>query len=149
MNLLSKSGSFWRCSMMSWHICMWHFFWRSFSSLGTIFAQTFRMPKSLVIIFQTLSFFMSIWRAIIWTVNRRSPRTICFTCSKFTSVLLVEGFSLRKSSSTSLRPSLNLLCHSKTCVCDLALSPYTRLSISSVCDRVFPKQIKNFRMVRS
>ena len=56
MTLLSKSGSFWRCSMMFWHICMWRSFWSSFSSLGSIFVQTFRISKSSVIIFQTLSF---------------------------------------------------------------------------------------------
>jgi len=42
MTLWSKSGSVWRCSMMSWHTCIWCSFW-SVSSLGTIFGQTFRM----------------------------------------------------------------------------------------------------------
>ena len=111
--LLSKSGSFWRCSMMPWHISMHCSFWSSYSSCGTIFAQTFQMPKSLVIIFQTLSFFMSSRLAVIQTINQRLLQTICFTHSAFTSVLLVEGLPLLESSSTSLCPSLNLFCHSK------------------------------------
>ena len=49
---------------MSEHTCMQHF-WSSFSSFGTIFAQTFCMPKSLVIIFQMLSFFISSWLVIV------------------------------------------------------------------------------------
>ena len=43
MTLRSKCGSVWRRSVMSWHTCMRCSFWSSFSSLGTIFAQTFRM----------------------------------------------------------------------------------------------------------
>ena len=45
------------------------FLWSSFSSLGTIFAQIFCMPKSSVIIFQTVSFFLFSWLVII--VNGR------------------------------------------------------------------------------
>ena len=59
MILWSKSGSVWRCSMISKPTCMWCSFWSSFSSLSTNFVQTFCNPKSLVIIFQTLCFFMS------------------------------------------------------------------------------------------
>ena len=79
--LLSKSGSFWRCSMMSWHICMHCSFWSSYSSYGTIFAQTFQIPKSLVIIFQTLSFFMSSRLAVIQTINQRLCQDIGVHCS--------------------------------------------------------------------
>ena len=43
MTLRSKCGSVWRRSVMSWHTCMRCSFWSSFSSLGTIFVQTFRM----------------------------------------------------------------------------------------------------------
>ena len=117
------------------------------SSLGTIFAQTFCMPKSSVIIFQTLFFFMSSGLAIILTVYRRSPRTICFTGLTFTSVLLVEDLPLLESSSIFPHPSLNLLCHSKAQVRYIALSPYTCLSISSACDGVYLKWTKNFRLV--
>ena len=55
----SKSASVWRYSMMSWPTCMRHTFWSSFTCLGTIFVQTFCIPKSSVIIFETFSFFMS------------------------------------------------------------------------------------------
>ena len=41
--------------------CIWCSFWSSFNNLGTIFVQTFCMPKSLVIIFQIRSFFISSW----------------------------------------------------------------------------------------
>ena len=71
-------------------------------------------PKSSVIIFHTLSRLISSSSSIIWTVNRQLPCTICFTRSTLSIVLLVEGLPLLESSSTSSRPSLNCLCHSKT-----------------------------------
>ena len=147
MTLRSKSGSVWRHSMMSWHTCMSRSIWSSFSSLGTIFVQTFHMPKSSVIIFQTLSFFKSIWLAIIRTVNRQSPCTTCFTHSTLTSVLLVEGLPLLESSSTSSHSALNLLCHSETHVSDMVLSPYTCSCISSACGGAFLNQTKMFRFI--
>ena len=116
MTLWSKSGSVWKCSMMSWYTCMQHSFWSSFSSLGTISAQTLCMPKSSVIIFQTLSFVKSSWLAIFWTVNQQSPRTICLTHLTLTSVLLVEGLPLLESSSTSSHPSL-ISCATQKHVC--------------------------------
>ena len=48
----NKFDSICRRSMMSWHTCMRRSFWSSFSSLGTIFAQIFRIVKSSVIILQ-------------------------------------------------------------------------------------------------
>ena len=65
MTLPSKSGSVSRRSRMSWHTCMRRFFWSLFSIFGTIFAQIFRIPKSSVIIFQTLSRFMPSSLAIV------------------------------------------------------------------------------------
>ena len=107
-------GSVWRCSRMSWHTSTRRSFWSSSRSFDTIFAQIFHIPKSSVIIFHMLTRLISISSAIIWTVNRRSPRTICFTRSALSAVLLVEGLPLLESCSTSLRSSLNHLCHSKT-----------------------------------
>ena len=117
-------------------------------SFGTIFAQIFRIPKSSMIIFHTLSRLISSSSAIIRTVNRRSPRTICFTRSTLSAVLLVEGLPLLESSSTSSRPSLNHLCHSKTRERDIVSSPYTSCSIPSASDGVFPSWTKNFRLIR-
>ena len=65
VTLHSNSGSVWKCLMMSEGTWVWRFFWSSFSSLGTIFAQTFYIPKSSVIIFQTLSFFL--YSADLWS----------------------------------------------------------------------------------
>ena len=70
--------------------------------------------------------------AIIGTVIRRSSHIIWFTRSTLTSILLVECLLLRYSSFTSSWPTLDLLCHTKTHVGDLMLSPYTFRSISSV-----------------
>ena len=52
------------------------------------------MPKSLVIIFKTLPFFMSSWLGIIQTVSQWLPHTTCFTCLILMSVLLIEGLPL-------------------------------------------------------
>ena len=106
MTLRSNYGSVWRRLMMSWHICMCCSFWSSFSSLCVIFVLSLRMVKSLVIIFQTLSFFMSCWLAIIRMVNRRSPHT--------TYIMLLEDLSLLESSFTYSHFSLNFSYHSKT-----------------------------------
>ena len=42
---------------------------------------TFHRPKSLVIIFQTMSFIISNWLTIIQTRNQQLPYTTCLTCS--------------------------------------------------------------------
>ena len=73
MTLQTKSGSVWRHSIISGHSYMQHSFWSSFSILGTNFLQTFSMPKSSMIIFQTLSSFMSSLLVIIQTVNWQLP----------------------------------------------------------------------------
>ena len=108
MPLWSKSDSVWKRSMMSWHTSMRGFFKSSFSSFGTIFAQTFHMPQSSVIIFQTLSFFISSWLAIIQTINRRSLHTTCFTSLTLNSFLLVESLCSWSHPSLSLEPLVPL-----------------------------------------
>ena len=105
------------------------------------------IPKSFVIIFQKLSFFMSWWLKIIQTVNQQIPHILCLTHSVLTSVPLVEGLPFLGSSSTSLRPTLNLLLHSKTHVIDIVLFSYTCWSISRGWDRFVRKQTKNFRFI--
>ena len=74
-------------------------------------------------------------------------RTICFTRSTLSAVLLIEGLPLLESSTTSSRPSLNRLYHSKTRERDIVSSPYTSCSIPSASDGVFPSRTKNFRLI--
>ena len=59
------------------------------------------MPKFSVIIFQTLSFFMSSWLTIIQTDNRQTLYTTCFIRLVVTSVLLFKNLQLLKSSFTA------------------------------------------------
>ena len=103
----------------------------SFSRLSIHFC-----PKCSMIIFQTLSFFMSSWLAIIWIVNQWLPHTTCYTHSSMTSDLLVEGLPLSESSFTSSYSSLNLSYQTRGH--NLVLSPHTCWSISSSCDWVLP-----------
>ena len=120
--------------------------WSSESSLGTIFAQILRIPKSSVMIVQTVSLLMDSSLAIIRTVRRRSALTSCFTCSVLPAILLVEGLPDLWSSSTSLCPSLNRLCHSNTRVHDMALLPYTCCNSSRHCEGVLPSLNKKFQI---
>ena len=60
---------------------------------------------------------------IIRTVNLRSFRTSCFTLAMLSSVFDMEGRLDLGSSSTSSRPLLKRLCHSKICVLDITSSP--------------------------
>ena len=116
-----KSGSVWRRSMMSWHTSMQYSFWSSFTCLGIIYTQTFRMSKSSLIVVEILLFFMSGWLRIIWTVSRRLPHANSLIGATLTSILLVESLLLLDSYLTASRH----LCHSKTCTRDMVLSPYT------------------------
>ena len=50
ITLWSNSCLVVRCSMICWHTSMWRWFWSPIRSLGTIFAQMFRMSKSSMII---------------------------------------------------------------------------------------------------
>ena len=81
---------FWRRLMISRHTRKRRSFW-----------LLFRLTKS-VIFFQTLSFFITSWLVIIWTVNRRSLYTTCFTHWKFNLALLIEDLPLLQSYFTSL-----------------------------------------------
>ena len=75
-------------------------------------------------IFQTLFFFMSSWLVIIQTVYRWSLYTIWLIC-----MMLISVSPLLESSFTSLRRSLNLLCHSRTRMNHTVLSSYICSSI--------------------
>ena len=84
---------------------------RGFFQLGTAHLVCFfsDMAKSSVIIFKTLSFFMSSWLVIIETVNWHLAHTTYVTRLMLTSVLLVEGLLLLESSFISSQPSFKLL----------------------------------------
>ena len=101
VHLFSKLGSVSSCSKMSWHTCTRRSFCLSFSNLATIFAQIFLIPRSSVMVLHTLLLFIPSSSAIILTVRRRSLRTFCLMRSTFSSVLLVDGLPLLRSSSIS------------------------------------------------
>lgn len=96
-----------------------------FSSFSTIFVQIFRTSKSPAHL------------RLSRTVSQRLPCTICLTCSTLASVLLVEGLPFLGSSSPSLHPSLNLLCHLKTRERNIVSSLYTCCSMLSASDGFF------------
>ena len=107
---------------------MKHNFWSSFSSLGTIFTQTFRILA--VNIFQTCSIFMFKLLADIRTVNQRPPHTICFNHSMLIHFLRFEGPSFLESSFPSWKPSLTSLSHLKTCI-------YTMVPFTQTCKNIW------------
>ena len=139
--LWSKFGSVWSRSMMSSYTYIRRSFWSSFSSLGTIFTHTFHMPKFSVIIFKTLT-------CNLRSVCRRSLQT--FATRRWLQFYWLKAYPNWKSSFTlhpSLIPSF-FFCHSKTCVRDILLYPYTCWSFSSGWDRIFHNWTKNFRFIR-
>ena len=80
----------------------WHHFYAAFPHAQII---SDNLPNTVLFLFS--------WYTIIQTVNWQLPHN---TCSMLTSVLLVEGLQLLKSSFTSLYSSLNCFCFSKyTC----------------------------------
>lgn len=76
----------------------------------------------------------------LFEVNWRSPRTTCPTRSTLTSVLIVEVLPLKEPNPLSSCPSLNLLCHSKTHVCDMVFQV--------LADVVYSNRTKIFRFIR-
>ena len=64
---------------------------------------------------------------IICAVNLRSLCTIWFTLVMFSSVFVVKGRPVLRSSSTSSRPFTKCLCHPKICVLDVTSLPQTSL----------------------
>ena len=103
------------------------------------------MLKSSSIIFQTLFFFLiSSGLAIIRKVNRRSPDTTSVTRLTLIAVLVVKGLLRLKPLPSRL--SLNLLCHPKTRMHNIVLSPDTCWNSSSACDGVFSKLDQKFQI---
>ena len=133
-------SSVWRHSVMSWHICMLGL-WYSFSNLDTIFPQIFCMPKSLVIIFQTLSLYKSSRQ-----INIRSEMTI--SVHHLANPIDVDLSPLYWRPSAHgvilhlLTPFFEPLVPLKIRAYDMEQSPYTYWRMSSACDRVFPNRTK-------
>ena len=98
------------------------------------------MPKSSVIIFQTLSLLMSYRLAIIRTVNWWSPYTTCLACSTLTCPACWRTPASKVFN--FLRSSLNLIYHSKTRVRDMKL-------FEGFVAEFFPNRTKNFRFICS
>ena len=147
MTLLIKSGSVSRRSRIFVTYLHAPLFLIIVQHLRHHLSQILRIPKSSVIL-QILSRFMPSSLAISRTVSGRSPRTKCLTRSTLASVLVVEGLPLLGLSSTSSRPSLNLLCHSKTRERDIISSSYICCSSLSASAGVFPSRTRNIRLVR-
>ena len=99
------------------------------------------MPKSSVIIFQTLSFFLSF--LTYGHLNSQLMTTTCLTHLTLTSVQHVEGFLHFESFFTDLWLSLNLLFYSKTCVYNIISSPCLYWCFTSTCDGVSSTRQKN------
>ena len=102
------------CFEMSAQIS-WRFsFWSLVKSFETTWAQTFVICSFSCSTCHTVSLSMDILSAISRIVSRRSSRTI-FSISRLLLVVFdTVGRRERSSSSTSVRPSWNLLCHSKS-----------------------------------
>ena len=114
--LRSHRNAFTGQKLVYWNCCVAGVF-------GTIFAQIFLIPNSLVKIWWTVVWVKFNSSPIILTVNRRSERTRSRILSTFSSVLEDEGLPLRGSSSIDSLPSENALNHRKTWALDKTLSP--------------------------
>ena len=95
----------------------------SWCSIQTLFFQ--RFGRFFYKVCRTASLFIPTMSAIILTLRCLPLRTISLIFQIFWSVFEVEGWPRCKSSSTSSRPSLNLLCHWNTREHDIKISPYT------------------------
>ena len=102
----------------------WRFsFWSLVKSFETTCAQTFVICRFSCTTCHIVSLSMDILSAISRIISRRSSRTI-FSISRLLFVVFDKvGRRQRSSSSTSVRPSWNLLCHSKTLVLDMHYLP--------------------------
>ena len=100
------------------------------------------MSKSSVIIFQTLSFFMSSWFTIIQSTHNHHT---CLTNSMLISVLLIEGLLLLESSFTFLFSSWNLLCHLKMSAQRGVIS-HSLFEAFQVLVRIFPNWTESFKL---
>ena len=122
-------------------------FWSSDKILDTILAHTFCIPRSCSKIFCIDSLFKLSSSDIIRTVNLRSLCNSCFTRVMFSSVLVVEGHPVLRSSSNSLQPFSKRLCHLKICILDITSSP--QISLRSLKHSVgdFLSFTKNFKLI--
>ena len=106
----------------------WRFsFWSLVKSFETTCAQTFVICRLSCSTSHIVSLSMDILSAISRILSRRSSRTI-FSISRLLLVVFdMVGRRERSPSSTSVRPSWNLLCNSKTRVLDMHSLRYTSI----------------------
>ena len=123
INEFYKSGSFSMHCKRSKHNSLWHSFYSSDSSFGTIFAQNFLMFSSALRICRTFSLSKLTFSATAQTPN---PQTFWITSCTFSMLLSVTAVRGRPGRSSSLKlslPSENRLCRSNTCAWDMQSSP--------------------------
>ena len=105
------------------------------------------MPRSVWIIFQRLFFFMSSWFVIIQpTIATHHHSSPARCCSQY---YLDEGLALLESFYCASDSSFNLLCCSKTRVCNMVLSSYTFWRITSAWHGVSSIWMITFTLIRS
>ena len=117
---------------------------RMFSATITLF---FDMPKFLVIISLTPFFYAQL--ACDHSNSQRTITTYCLTYLTLTSILHVESFPLQETFFTFMRPTLNLMCLSKTRVRRMLLSPYTCKEFQELVKKFSPNEQKIFRFIDS
>jgi hypothetical protein len=87
---------------------------------------------------------------VVLLINCSALRsTISLILSTISLVFYVEGHPGRSSPSTSSRPSMNRLCHSETCVCDITFHRTLPLTFRNILSSFFfPFSCtRNFRLL--
>ena len=133
-------------SLLSWqHLSLWS----SLSTLGTNFAQIFRIFSSSRIIVCTVPTLTSHFALIVSIDTRRSLSRKFFIWPIISGVLTSLLLPHISSSLTDSLPSLNLSCHSKTDARFMQNVPKAVRSIPYVSVAFFPNFEQNFIAYRS
>jgi hypothetical protein len=98
--------------------------------MGTILAQIFLIHNFSVSIKQTVSPFMFSSSEIVLTLNLRSDPTSSLTRAVLSPFRVADGRPLRRSTSTTILPSENILCQRKAYALDIASSPCVVVALS-------------------
>ena len=133
-------------SLLSWQCLS---FWSSLSTLGTNFAQIFRIFSSLRIIVCTVPTLTSNYALIVFIDTQRSLSMKFFIWPINSGVLTSLLLPHLSSSLTDSLPSLNLLCHSKTDARFMQDCPKAVWSLPYVSVAFFPSLKQNFIAYRS
>lgn len=86
--------------------------------------------------------------AVILMLNRRSFLTISFILEMLSLVIEERWKPTRRSSSTSVRPTISRLCHSKTRDRDITASPDTFVNERKMSVADFPTFTRNSKLIR-